>query len=300
MFQTTRRVAVMALACTASLGFAQANKGDIRIAHIYSKTGPLEAYAKQTHIGLMLGLEYATGGTMTVNGRKLVVHRDATSQTKPDMSARAQLAAAFGDDKADIAIGPTSSGTSRWRCFRWPRSTSKILLVEPAVADSITGDKWNKYIFRTGRSSAPRTRPSNAARARTRRATQIATLAQRLRVRPRRGEGVQGGARQAPARRWSTRSSCTAGDHRLHRAGLLRIVQRSSRTSPGKKYDLGRLVWARPEPGEQACNDMKPDKRFGIEIATGGNILPAMAAFKSLPGHGGRHCTTTTTSRRTR
>ena len=27
----------------------------------------------------------------------------------------------------------------------------KILLVEPAVADSITGDKWNKYIFRTGR-----------------------------------------------------------------------------------------------------------------------------------------------------
>jgi branched-chain amino acid transport system substrate-binding protein len=29
----------------------------------------------------------------------------------------------------------------------------KILLVEPAVADSITGDKWNKYIFRTGRNS---------------------------------------------------------------------------------------------------------------------------------------------------
>jgi branched-chain amino acid transport system substrate-binding protein len=30
----------------------------------------------------------------------------------------------------------------------------KILLVEPAVADSITGDKWNRYIFRTGRSSS--------------------------------------------------------------------------------------------------------------------------------------------------
>jgi branched-chain amino acid transport system substrate-binding protein len=30
----------------------------------------------------------------------------------------------------------------------------KILLVEPAVADSITGDKWNKYIFRTGRNSS--------------------------------------------------------------------------------------------------------------------------------------------------
>ena len=29
----------------------------------------------------------------------------------------------------------------------------KVLIVEPAVADSITGDKWNRYIFRTGRSS---------------------------------------------------------------------------------------------------------------------------------------------------
>ncbi|MFX4397002.1 hypothetical protein ABTA35_20585, partial [Acinetobacter baumannii] len=29
----------------------------------------------------------------------------------------------------------------------------KILIVEPAVADSITGERWNRYIFRTGRSS---------------------------------------------------------------------------------------------------------------------------------------------------
>ncbi|MFX7747758.1 ABC transporter substrate-binding protein, partial [Acinetobacter baumannii] len=26
-------------------------------------------------------------------------------------------------------------------------------IVEPAVADSITGERWNRYIFRTGRSS---------------------------------------------------------------------------------------------------------------------------------------------------
>ncbi|MGR5882026.1 hypothetical protein ACT7DC_14275 [Bacillus cereus] len=30
----------------------------------------------------------------------------------------------------------------------------KIMVVEPAVADSITGKNWNKYIFRTGRSSS--------------------------------------------------------------------------------------------------------------------------------------------------
>ncbi|MCL4183194.1 MAG: ABC transporter permease, partial [Burkholderiaceae bacterium] len=36
---------------------------DLRIAHVYSKTGPLEAYGKQTQTGLMLGFDYATGGT---------------------------------------------------------------------------------------------------------------------------------------------------------------------------------------------------------------------------------------------
>ena len=55
-----------------TLAFAQA-KGEIRIAHVYSKTGPLEAYGKQTATGFMMGLDYATGGTMTVAGRKLVV-----------------------------------------------------------------------------------------------------------------------------------------------------------------------------------------------------------------------------------
>ena len=30
----------------------------------------------------------------------------------------------------------------------------KILIVEPAVADAITGDKWNRYIFRTARNSS--------------------------------------------------------------------------------------------------------------------------------------------------
>ena len=50
-------------------GLAQ-GKGEIRIAHIHSKTGPLEAYGKQTSTGFMMGLDYATNGTMTVAGKK--------------------------------------------------------------------------------------------------------------------------------------------------------------------------------------------------------------------------------------
>src|SRR4051812_34917521 len=91
----------IALAAAATLAFGQAK--EIRLAHIYDKTGPLEAYAKQTHAGLMMGLEYATGGKMEVLGRKIVVI-EKDSQLKPD-AGKAQLAAAYGDDKVDLAIG---------------------------------------------------------------------------------------------------------------------------------------------------------------------------------------------------
>ena len=85
-------LATAALAGTATLASGQ----DIKIAHVYGKTGALEAYAKQTQAGLMLGLEYATGGTMTVNGRKIVII-EKDDQSKPDV-AKSVLAAAYGDD----------------------------------------------------------------------------------------------------------------------------------------------------------------------------------------------------------
>ena len=58
--------ALAATSLTAPLALAQF-KGDIKIAHVYSRTGPLEAYGKQTQTGLMMGLEYATNGTMKVD-----------------------------------------------------------------------------------------------------------------------------------------------------------------------------------------------------------------------------------------
>ena len=100
----------LVLATTAVLavtgGLAAAD--DLKIALIYGKTGPLEAYGKQTQTGLMMGLEYATGGTMTVDGRKIVVI-EKDDQGKPDLG-KSLLAEAYADDKADLAVGPTSSG----------------------------------------------------------------------------------------------------------------------------------------------------------------------------------------------
>ena len=98
----------LAAALFALAGLAQAQ--DIKIALIYGKTGAFETYAKQTQAGLMLGLEYATGGTMTVLGRKIVII-EKDDQLKPDL-AKSLLAQAYGDDKVDLAIGPTSSGSA--------------------------------------------------------------------------------------------------------------------------------------------------------------------------------------------
>src|SRR5438105_8570420 len=147
----TALVAALAAAAAFTGGLAAAQGKEIRIAHVYSKTGPLEAYGKQTQTGLLMGLDYATGGTMTVAGKKLVVI-EKDDQGKPDVG-KSLLATAYGDDKADIAVGPSSSGVAL-ALLPVAEEYKKILLVEPAVADSITGDKWNKYIFRTGRNSS--------------------------------------------------------------------------------------------------------------------------------------------------
>src|SRR5258707_2916721 len=118
---------------------------------IYGKTGPLEAYAKQTETGLRMGLEYATKGTMTLDGRKIVVITK-DDQSKPNLS-KAALAEAYQDDKADIAIG-TSSSAAALADLPVAEENKKILIVEPAVADQITGEKWNRYIFHTRRNSS--------------------------------------------------------------------------------------------------------------------------------------------------
>ena len=68
-------VALAALAASIAAVPAFAQGKDLRIAHIYSRTGPLEAYGKQTQTGLMMGLEYATGGNKVAAARLLGISR---------------------------------------------------------------------------------------------------------------------------------------------------------------------------------------------------------------------------------
>ena len=259
-------IAGFALSLCAGLAYAQ----DIKIAHVYDKTGALEAYAKQTQTGLMMGLEYATGGTMKVNGRKLVVI-EKDSQFKPDVG-KSQLASAFADDKADIAIGPTGSGVAL-AMLPVAEEYKKILLVEPAVADSITGDKWNRYIFRTGRNSS-QDAISNAV-ALDKDGVSVATLAQDYAFGRDGVKAFKDALKHAKIVHEeylpTSTTDFTAGAQRLFDA---------LKDKPGRKIIF--IIWAGAgNPFKIA--DLDP-KRYGIEIATGGNILPAMAAYKNFPG----------------
>lgn len=133
-----------------SMGVALADD-PIRIAHVYGKTGPLANYGKQSHDGLMLGLEYATEGSMMINGRALeVIEKD--SRLDP-LLGRSLLEEAYRDDQALIAVGPLSSSVAI-PMLPVARQYRRILLVEPAVADTITGSRGNRYVFRTGRSAS--------------------------------------------------------------------------------------------------------------------------------------------------
>ena len=244
---------------------------EIRIAHVHSLTGPLEAYGKQTTIGFNLGLQYATGGTMMVAGKKLVVI-EKDDQGKPDIG-KSLLAAAYADDKADIAVGPTSSGVAL-AMLPVAEEYKKILLVEPAVADSITGAKWNKYIFRTGRNSS-QDAISNAV-ALDKEGVSIATLAQDYAF----GRDGVGAFKEAVKKAKIVHEEYLPTTTTDFTAGAQRIID-ALKDKPGRKVIW--IIWAGGggNPFKIADLDLK---RYGIEIATGGNILPAMAAYKQFPG----------------
>ena len=261
------------LAATAFTSFgAIAQSKEIRIALIASKTGPLEAYAKQTIVGFNLGLDYATGGTMMVAGKKLVVI-EKDDQGKPDVG-KSLLAAAYADDKVDLAVGPTASPVAL-AMLPVAEEYKKILLVEPAVADSITGDKWNKYIFRTGRNSS-QDAASNAA-AMDAEGNVIAILA----------NDNAFGRDGVKATKEFTKKAKIVHEEYLpvgttdFTAGLQRIVDKL-KDQPGKKYIA--VAWSGAPTPFSKIADLDLKKRFGIDMATGGNILPAMVAYKQFPG----------------
>lgn len=300
---TRRRLLRGAVGSAAALAvpWAVAAARPVRIALIRSMGGIFEAYGRQTTTGFQMGLEYATGGTLAVEGRSLeVIAKD--DQGRPDVG-RNLLAQAYADERCDLAVGPTSSAVAL-AMLPVAAEHRRVLVVEPAVADSITGAHWNRFIFRTGRSST-QDAVGNAV-ALDGPGVQIATLAQdyafgrdgvaafRAAVRqativheeylPQQVTDFTGGiqrvverlrAAAAPAARGA---AATSGSSAQPGTG----TTPTAAAAPPRRIIF--VIWAGSNTPFAALANQDLRRRFGIEVAAGGNILPAMADFKAFPG----------------
>ncbi len=246
----------------------------IKIAQLAGITGPYEAYAKQAVNGFKMGIEYATGGSMKVLGRPIeIIVKD--THLKPD-KGKQLLTEAYKDDKVDLAVGPVSSAVAL-ACLPVAKEFKKILIVEPAVADSITGKAWNRYIFRTGRNSS-QDAISNAV-AISKPGVLIATLAQDYAFGR---DGVAAYKEAAEA----------LGAKVVHEeyvpikttdftAPAQRIIK-AMKNLKGDKYLF--IIWAGGGNPLGKLHAMKLGEKYGIKLTSGGNILAALKLYKPLVG----------------
>ena len=246
----------------------------IKIAQVVGVTGALEAYAKQSVTGFKMGLEYATKGTNKVLDRDIqVIIKD--TQMKPDMGKQL-LTEAYKDDNVDLAVGGVSSAVAL-AMLPVAQEFKKILVVEPAVADSITGKAWNRYVFRTGRNSS-QDAVSNAV-AISKPGVHIATLAQDYAF------GRDGVAAFKEAAEPLGAKIAHEEYAPLNTADFTAPAQRiikAMKDLEGEKYLF--VIWAGKNNPLGKLSAMKLGEKYGINLASGGNILDALKLYKPLVG----------------
>lgn len=266
-------IRALAVAAIVALGVVGARADDLKVALIYGRTGPLEAYAKQTETGFRMGLEYATKGKMEVAGRKIViVTKD--DQGKPDL-AKTALTEAYEDDGAEIAIGTTSSPATI-AMLPIAEEHKKILIVEPAVADQITGEKWNRYIFRTARNST-QDAISNA----------VAIGAPGVSIGVLAVDNAFGRDGVAAFKSALAKTGATLAAEEYAPASTTDFTAVGQRLFDALKDKSGKkliwFIWAGASNPLAKLADMDPS-RYGIGFAAAGNILPVLASYKRFPG----------------
>jgi branched-chain amino acid transport system substrate-binding protein len=211
----------------------------IKIGIIQGLSGAYEIYGKAEVTGFKMGLEYFTKGSNKINGRDVKLYVE-DSQIK---AARAKmlLTKLYSDDKVDLVIGPTSSGVAL-AILPVAQQFKKILIVEPAVADSITGKNWNRYIFRDGIAAYKKA------------------------------------AEKLGAKIVHEEYSDPKGTD--FTAPIQRIIE-ALKDKPEPKYVW--VIWAGKNSPITQLMSAGLDK-YGIEIASGGNVLAALKMMKPLKG----------------
>ncbi|MGC8907217.1 MAG: ABC transporter substrate-binding protein [Desulfomonilaceae bacterium] len=143
----TRLVQICAIFVLVAAFFsaAAAEEPPIKLGVMFISSGPLGGYGVNGQRAVEMAVEEinAAGGVL---GRKLVAIFGDT-KLKPDVAT--QLAEKFiNEDKVDFLMGPTSSGVAM-SLSEAARKHKKILVVTQAATDSLTGAKFNPYLFST-------------------------------------------------------------------------------------------------------------------------------------------------------
>jgi branched-chain amino acid transport system substrate-binding protein len=245
----------------------------IKIGIMQGLSGAYEIYGKAEVTGFKMGLEYFTNGTNKIIGRdvKLVVE---DTQLKP-ARGKMLLTKLYSDDKVDIAVGPTSSGVAL-ACLPVAQEFKKILIVEPAVADSITGKNWNRYIFRTGRNSGQDAISNAVAVAKP--GVSIATIAQDYAF----GRDGVAAYKTAAEKLGAKIVHEEYADPKAtdFTAAIQKIIG-ALKDKPEPKYVF--IIWAGKGGPIPQLLGSGLDK-YGIEITSGGNVLAALKMMKPLKG----------------
>ncbi|MFF2275075.1 substrate-binding domain-containing protein [Agromyces sp. NPDC058126] len=139
-------LALVGCAPTAGADPAASDAGaPVKVAMLTSQTGPLAAYGEAYTAGFEAGLDYATDGTGTVDGRELEIEW-GDDQGNPDTAVA--KAKDFIGQGYQILAGTAASGIAT--ALAEQAAQNKILYISgPAAADAITG--VNEYTFRSGR-----------------------------------------------------------------------------------------------------------------------------------------------------
>jgi len=245
----------------------------IKIGILQGLSGPYEIYGKAEVTGFKMGLEFFTNGTNKIIGRDVELIIEDT-QLK---AARAKmlLTKLYSDDKVDLAIGPTSSGVAL-AILPVASDFKKILIVEPAVADAITGAHWNRYIFRTGRNSSQDAISNAVAIAKP--GVSIACIGQDYAF-GRDGIAAYKKAAEKLGAKVVHEEYCDPKGTDFT-APIQRIIE-AMKDKPKPKYVW--VIWAGKGGPIPQLISAGLDK-YGIEIASGGNVLAELKMMKPLKG----------------
>ncbi len=266
-------VLVLALVASAFGAFPVMAEKPIKIGIIQGLTGPYEVYGKAEVTGFKMGLEYFTKGTNKIAGRPVELIVEDT-QLK---AARAKmlLTKLYSDDKVDLVVGPTSSGVAL-AVLPVAQQFKKILIVEPAVADAITGKNWNRYIFRTGRNSSQDAISNAVAVAAP--GVSIACIGQDF-VFGKDGIAAYKEAAEKLGAKVVHEEYCDPRGTDFT-APIQRIIE-ALKDKPEPKYVW--VIWA-GKGGPMAQLIAAGLDKYGIQIASGGNVLAALKLMKPLKG----------------